>query len=374
MAPTADEEALVWSSSDSKIATVNADGYVTGVKEGSATITVCAKSNSAIKAEIPVKVESSKSTRQFKINTQKVVDGINTGSINLMNFAGNVEFTTGEGFYDDLKKIAETVAKCTAYQKYLPYDVTFTRTETDAGGVTSDVVYVAKLDKDGTFVVMRDGSAITATEFAAIFNAGGRQALVLKYEGRTDYDTINSWILGLPELLGELNTDVMNITASGMFGGSETQIGQISASNGGIDFTVSVGGVSYVCRLTVDGEGLFTWEYPEGLEVGVDAILNRIGAYITIVGVEPKGFDPNAEVAEPVATVAPEIPEEVVEEPTVEVVEEPTQEVIEEPTVEAVEKPEADVTEEPATEAVEKLTEEPAEKPEADVTGEPAAE
>lgn len=52
----ADANDLEWTSSDESIATVDASGTVTGVKQGSCQITVSAKGNSAVSQSVPVKV------------------------------------------------------------------------------------------------------------------------------------------------------------------------------------------------------------------------------------------------------------------------------------------------------------------------------
>ncbi len=69
------KETITWTSSDKKIATVSTSGVVTGIKEG--TVTITAKSSRGLTSSIKIKVE-----KASKINYVRIRYSLNGGSLN----------------------------------------------------------------------------------------------------------------------------------------------------------------------------------------------------------------------------------------------------------------------------------------------------
>lgn len=79
--PTNANTGITWSSSNEDIATVNANGVVTGIAQGSAVITVASTIDPSIKAQTAVEVYISKySLEGFKIYNQLDIDGNELGA------------------------------------------------------------------------------------------------------------------------------------------------------------------------------------------------------------------------------------------------------------------------------------------------------
>jgi len=69
MYPTdADDKSEIWSSSNSQVATVDNKGNITGISEGTCTVTVKAKANTSVYAEISVTVTAKKETSSNSTN------------------------------------------------------------------------------------------------------------------------------------------------------------------------------------------------------------------------------------------------------------------------------------------------------------------
>ena len=66
------EKEIIWTSSDEKVATVDAKGFVTGIDAGTCTITAKSKGNSNAKAEIKVTVNAPNKVSEIKLDKTEI--------------------------------------------------------------------------------------------------------------------------------------------------------------------------------------------------------------------------------------------------------------------------------------------------------------
>ena len=103
-----DGDAVKWSSSDESVAKVDANGLVTGVGEGTATITVTS-SNGKYKDSVPVTVQKPEDLREsFSVEWQPYFDGNDVASLSCTLNNGspyNIQLTRCE-IYSDLKLLS----------------------------------------------------------------------------------------------------------------------------------------------------------------------------------------------------------------------------------------------------------------------------
>ena len=77
----ATNKAEIWTSSDSTIASVNSEGWITGLKEGTCVITVASKANPSVKAEIKVTVTDPTKVSEIKLSKYEMDLIIGTSDI-----------------------------------------------------------------------------------------------------------------------------------------------------------------------------------------------------------------------------------------------------------------------------------------------------
>ena len=88
------DRSIVWSSSDEKIATVNANGVVTAVSEGTAVITAASKLDGTVKAECTITVLQNNTTLTGIVHNadgQSFVADIDVDSANYKYLTGALE-------------------------------------------------------------------------------------------------------------------------------------------------------------------------------------------------------------------------------------------------------------------------------------------
>lgn len=163
---------ILWTSSDEKIATVSADGLITAVQPGKATITATAKANSSVKASCEVTVEAA----------VVPVSGINLGgdqaiqvgqTINLTAEITPSDATNKKVTWTSSNPTAATVDDVGKVTALAPGETTVTATAADGSGVNGNcritvsaaqiAVTGIELDKTSLELTVGDTTVLTAS-------------------------------------------------------------------------------------------------------------------------------------------------------------------------------------------------------------------
>ncbi|MCQ2470130.1 MAG: Ig-like domain-containing protein, partial [Ruminococcus sp.] len=102
------EKEIIWTSSDEKVATVDAKGFVTGIDAGTCTITAKSKGNSNAKAEIKVTVNAPNKVSEIKLDKTEIKVNIGQKDISYVTMtpANLPESEKGETWTSSDTKIA----------------------------------------------------------------------------------------------------------------------------------------------------------------------------------------------------------------------------------------------------------------------------
>ena len=103
---TAEDKSEIWTSSDSSIADVNFEGWITAISEGECTVTVQSAGNPKVKADIKVKVTDPQKVRGIKLSKTEITIPVGSSDISMVTMTPANAYNKGELWVSSNENVA----------------------------------------------------------------------------------------------------------------------------------------------------------------------------------------------------------------------------------------------------------------------------